>query len=45
MKLKVSESQFLEYRYEMKPDDYMVNFAVRSQGLGNVINSIECQLI
>jgi len=39
MKLKVSETQYLEYRYEMKPDDYMVGFAVRSQGLGTVINS------
>ncbi|MEN8856882.1 MAG: membrane protein insertase YidC [Flavobacteriaceae bacterium] len=38
MKLKVSENQFLEYRYEMT-DDYMVNFAVRSQGLSNIINS------
>lgn len=38
MKLKVSENQFLEYRYEMT-DDYMVNFAVRSQGLSSVINS------
>jgi YidC/Oxa1 family membrane protein insertase len=39
MKLKVSETQFLEYRYEMKPRDYMVNFSVRSQGLSNVINA------
>jgi YidC/Oxa1 family membrane protein insertase len=39
MKLKVSETQYLEYRYEMKPNDYMLGFAVRSQGLGNVINS------
>lgn len=39
MKLKVSETQFLEYRYEMKPDNYMVGFAVRTQGLGTVINS------
>ena len=38
MKLKVSENQFLEYRYEMK-DDYMVDFAVRSQGLSTVINA------
>lgn len=38
MKLKVSENQFLEYRYELKPDDYMLGFAVRSQGLSNVIN-------
>ncbi|TXD47296.1 membrane protein insertase YidC [Polaribacter sp. IC073] len=39
MKLKVSETQYLEYRYEMKPKEYMVNFAVRSQGLSNVINT------
>ena len=39
MKLKVSESQFLEYRYEIKEGDYMINFDVRSQGLNNVINS------
>jgi len=39
MRLKVSETQYLEYRYEMKPNDYMVDFAVRSQGLGNVINA------
>ncbi len=39
MKLKVSETQFLEYRYEMKPDDYMVDFSIRSQGLNNVINT------
>ena len=38
MKLRVSENQFLEYRYEMT-DDYMVNFAVRSQGLSTIINS------
>ncbi|WP_299226554.1 membrane protein insertase YidC [uncultured Psychroserpens sp.] len=39
MKLKVSESKFLEYRYELKPDDYMMDFSIRSQGLLNVINS------
>lgn len=39
MKLKVSDTQFLEYRYEMKPNDYMVGFAVRSQGLGTVFNA------
>lgn len=38
MRLKVSESQFLEYRYEMKPGEYMVDFTIRSQGLGNVLN-------
>lgn len=39
MKLKVSETQFLEYRYEMKPNEYMFDFSVRSQGLSDVINS------
>ncbi len=39
MKLKVSDVQFLEYRYEMKPNEYMVDFSVRSQGLSSVINS------
>ena len=39
MKLKVSESQFLEYRYELKPSDYMIAFTIQSQGLDGVINS------
>ena len=39
MKLKVSETKFLEYRYEMKKDDYMMDFTIRSQGLDNIINS------
>jgi len=39
MKAKVSENNFLEYRYEMKPDDYLVDFTIRSQGLSGVINS------
>ena len=39
MKLKVSETKFLEYRYEIKKDDYMMDFTIRSQGLNNVINS------
>ena len=39
MKLKASESKFLEYRYELKDDDYMIGFTIRSQGLNDVINS------
>ncbi|MCH4552947.1 membrane protein insertase YidC [Aestuariibaculum lutulentum] len=39
MKLKVSESKFLEYRYELKEGDYMMNFTIRSQGLSEIINS------
>jgi YidC/Oxa1 family membrane protein insertase len=39
MKLKVSESKFLEYHYELKDNDYMIGFTVRSQGLNDVVNS------
>jgi YidC/Oxa1 family membrane protein insertase len=39
MRLKVSETQFLEYRYELKPNDYMVDFTIKSQGLSNIINT------
>ncbi|WP_104735784.1 membrane protein insertase YidC [Hanstruepera ponticola] len=39
MKLKVSPQQYLEYRYELKPDDYMMDFTIRSQGLSDVFNS------
>lgn len=39
MKLKASENKFLEYRYELKPDNYMIDFSIVSEGLNNVINS------
>ena len=39
MKLKVSADNYLEYRYELKPDDYMMDFAIRSQGMGTAINT------
>ncbi|MEC7262401.1 MAG: membrane protein insertase YidC [Bacteroidota bacterium] len=39
MKAKVADNQFLEYRYEMKPNEYLVDFTVRSQGLNGVLNS------
>jgi len=39
MKLKVSEQAFLEYRYELKPNDYMIDFTIRSQGLNGVFNT------
>lgn len=37
MRLKVSESKFLEYRYVLKPDNYMIDFSVRTQGLNDVL--------
>ena len=39
MKAKISPNQFLEYRYEMKPNEYLVDFTIRSQGLGQVLNT------
>ncbi|MEP3208742.1 MAG: membrane protein insertase YidC [Maribacter sp.] len=41
MKAKVASDRFLEYRYEMKPDDYLVDFTIRSQGLNGVINAAQ----
>ncbi|MFL1896124.1 membrane protein insertase YidC [Aquimarina sp. 2-A2] len=39
MRLKVSDAKFLEYRYELKPNEYMIDFSIRSQGLQGIINS------
>lgn len=39
MRAKVAADKYLEYRYEMKPDDYLVDFTIRSQGLSGVLNS------
>ncbi len=39
MKLKVSPVKYLEYRYVLKPDNYMLDFSIQSQGLNGVINS------
>jgi YidC/Oxa1 family membrane protein insertase len=39
LKAKTSNNQYLEYRYEMKPNDYLVDFTIKSKGLDNVISS------
>lgn len=39
MKLKAGANEFLEYKYIVKPNDYMVGFDVRSQGLSSVLNT------
>ena len=39
MKLKFSESEYLEYRYELKPNDYMIDFSIKSEGLNGVFNT------
>lgn len=39
MRLKVSEDEFLEYRYELIPGEYMLDFSIRSQGLNDILDS------
>ena len=39
LRSKVSETQFLEYRYEMKSNEYMIDFSIRSTGLSGVFNA------
>lgn len=39
MRLKAAENEFLEYRYVLKPDDYMLDFDIKSQGLKTVLNT------
>ena len=39
MKLKAGANQFLEYKYVLKPNNYMLDFDVHSQGLNKVLNT------
>ena len=39
MRLKSGPNEFLEYKYVLKPDQYMLDFEVRSQGLSRVVNT------
>ena len=39
MKLKTSGTNFIEYRYELIPNNYMLGFSVKTQGLENVMNN------
>jgi len=39
MRLKAGSDQYLEYKYVLKADDYMLDFDVRSQGLSKVLNT------
>ena len=33
MRLQSAENQYLEYRYVLKPNDYMLDFSIKSEGL------------
>ncbi len=39
MRLKAGENEFLEYKYVLKPNDYMIDFDLHSQGLNKVLNT------
>lgn len=39
MKLKSSANSYLEYKYVLKPNDYMLDFDIRSQGLNTALNT------
>lgn len=39
MKLKTSDSNFIEYRYELLPNEYMLGFSIKTQGLDHIINT------
>lgn len=39
MKLKVSDNQYLEFLYSLRPNEYLVDFNIRSVGLESVLNS------
>lgn len=39
LRLKSDENKYLEYRYVMKPNEYMMDFSIRTQGLSSVLNT------
>ncbi len=39
MKLKISETQYLEYQYTLKPNEYLLDFKINSVGLANMLNT------
>jgi YidC/Oxa1 family membrane protein insertase len=41
MRLKAGQESYLEYKYVLKPKDYMLDFNVSSQGLNTVLNTVK----
>ena len=39
MKLKTSASSFIEYRYELRPGEYMLDFNLRTQGMDGIMDT------
>lgn len=41
LRLKSDDTKYLEYRYVLKPNDYMMDFSIRTQGLNSVLDTSE----
>lgn len=39
MRLKAGADAYIEYRYEMKPNDFMIDFTIRTQGLSQIVDT------
>ena len=38
LKASLNQSQYVAFRYAIDPDDFMLDFSIRSQGMQSVIN-------
>jgi YidC/Oxa1 family membrane protein insertase len=45
MKAKAGPDQFLEYRYTLKPGEYLLDFDIRSQGLASVLSANQSAML
>lgn len=45
MKAKAGSDQYLEYRYTIKPGEYLLDFDIRSQGLSNLLSAAQPVLL
>ena len=41
LRLKSDDTKYLEYRYVLKPNDYMMDFSIKTQGLNSVLDTSE----
>ncbi|HUH51853.1 MAG TPA: membrane protein insertase YidC [Flavobacterium sp.] len=41
LRLKSDDNKYLEYRYVLKPNDYMMDFSIKTQGLNSVLDTSE----
>ena len=39
MRLKTAADKYIEYRYELKPGEYMLDFSIKTQGLDGIVNT------